>query len=240
MESFAELFEKREYYHAFQPICQFPDKKRIGYEVLLRSKSGRNPELLFAMAKEKRKLPELDTQSFRHALLTFFRSSMEHTQELLFVNIFPSTIVEDSFPGFIEEIKQAFLPYLKRIVLEINESIMEGEGWHDPVFTNRIRELKKMGFLIALDDVGDAANIFQKITDLSPDFIKIDRFYSKDLSTSQEKQTVIKLFVDFCRYEPQLILEGVEEEEDFACASSLGIAMGQGYLFGKPDRLREE
>lgn len=164
MESIAELFEKREYYHAFQPICQFPDKKRIGYEVLLRSKAGLNPELLFSMAKEKRKLPELDTQSFRHALLSFLRSSKEHTQELLFVNIFPSTIVEDSFPGFIEEIKQAFFPYLKRIVLEINESIMEGECWHEPVFTNRIGELKKMGFLIALDDVGDAANIFHKIT----------------------------------------------------------------------------
>ncbi|WP_370641079.1 EAL domain-containing protein [Brevibacillus sp. HD3.3A] len=240
MESIAELFEKREYYHAFQPICQFPEKNRIGYEVLLRSKAGQNPELLFSTAKEKRKLPELDTQSFRHALSTFFRASMEHNHELLFVNIFPTTIVEDSFPAFIEEIRQAFFPYLTRIVLEINESIMEGECWHEPVFTRRISELKAMGFLIALDDVGDAANIFHKITDLSPDFIKIDRFYSKELSTSQEKQKVVKLFVEFCKHEPQLILEGVEEEEDFACASSLGIAMGQGYLFGKPGRLQED
>lgn len=240
MESIAELFEKKEYYHAFQPICQLPEKNRIGYEVLLRSKAGIYPEELFSMAKQNKMLPELDIHSLHYALSTFFQSSIEHKNELLFVNIFPSTIIEDKFPRFMEEITRSFHPFLNQIVLEINESIMEGEIWNEPIFTQRIAELKKMGFLIALDDVGDGANIFNKIEDISPDYIKIDRFFSQELSSSVEKQKTVKLFVDFCKNAPQLILEGVEEEEDFACASLLGVAIGQGYLFGKPGRLQEE
>lgn len=240
MESIAELFKKKEYYHAFQPICQLPEKSRIGYEVLLRSKAGIHPEALFSIAKENKKLPELDIHSLQHALSTFFHSSNEHKNELLFVNIFPSTIIEDTFPSFMEKIARSFLPFLSRIVLEINESIMEGESWNEPIFTQRIAELKKMGFLIALDDVGDGANIFSKIEDLSPDYIKIDRFFSQELSSSLEKQKTVKLFVDFCKNAPQLILEGVEEEEDFACASLLGVAIGQGYLFGKPGNLQDD
>lgn len=240
MESIAELFKKKEYYHAFQPICQLPEKSRIGYEVLLRSKAGIHPEALFSIAKENKMLPELDIHSLQHALSTFFHSSNEHKNELLFVNIFPSTIIEDTFPSFMEKIARSFLPFLSRIVLEINESIMEGESWNEPIFTQRIAELKKMGFLIALDDVGDGANIFSKIEDLSPDYIKIDRFFSQELSSSLEKQKTVKLFVDFCKNAPQLILEGVEEEEDFACASLLGVAIGQGYLFGKPGNLQDD
>lgn len=240
MESIAELFQKKEYYHAFQPICHLPEKKRIGYEVLLRSKAGIDPETLFQLAKKCRKLPELDTQSLHHALSTFFRSSTIRRDELLFVNLFPSTITERSFPLFIQEITKSYHPFLGQIVLEINESIMEGEVWHDPVFKERIADLKEKGFLIALDDVGEGINTFRKIVDISPDYVKIDRFFSQELSTSREKQKTVKLFVDFCQKDSQLILEGVEEEEDFVCASLLGVVIGQGYLFGKPGNLLDD
>ena len=240
MESIAELFEKREYYHAFQPICHLPERQRIGYEVLLRSKAGINPESLFQVAKESRKLPELDTQSLHYALSTFFHQSTKNERDLLFVNIFPSTITDASFPLFIEEVSREYYPFLGQIVLEINESIMEGEVWHDPIFKERISDLKERGFLIALDDVGEGMNTFRKIVDISPDYIKIDRFFSHELSTSTNKQETVKLFVEFCQNDSQLILEGVEEEEDFVCASLLGVVIGQGYLFGKPGSLLDD
>lgn len=65
----------------------------------------------------------------------------------------------------------------------------------------------------------------------------MDRFFSQDLSVSHDKQKVVRLFVEYCRDASQLILEGVEEEEDLACAASIGVTIGQGYLFGKPGAL---
>ncbi|QRG65517.1 EAL domain-containing protein [Brevibacillus choshinensis] len=240
MESIAKLFQKEEYYHAFQPICDLPGKNRLGYEALLRSKQAVNPEALFQTAKEKNELLELDTRSLQYALLSFFQSPDRCTNELLFVNIFPSTIVEDSFPAFIQGIARDFKPYLNQIVLEINESIMEGKVWNEPVFLERIDELRKAGILIALDDVGEGTTTFRKILEIAPDYIKIDRFFSQNLSESLEKQKVVRLLVEYCKDGAQLILEGVEEEEDFACAASLGVAIGQGYLFGKPGSLLGE
>lgn len=240
MESIAKLFEKEEYYHAFQPICNLPEKNRLGYEALLRCKKAVHPEALFQTAKEKNELLELDTHSLHFALLSFFHSPVREQNELLFVNIFPSTIVEDSFPAFIQKIARDFEPYLNQIVLEINESIMEGKIWNEPIFLERIANLRKVGFLIALDDVGEGTTTFRKILEIAPDYIKMDRFFSQNLSGSQEKQKVVRLFVEFCKDDSKLILEGVEEEEDFACAALLGVAIGQGYLFGKPGRLLGE
>lgn len=240
MESIANLFEKQEYYHVFQPICSLPGKKRMGYEALLRSSRDANPEELFQTAKEQKELLEFDTLSMYYALRSFFQSQERYRHELLFVNIFPSTIVDQTFPAFIQKLTADYAPYQNQIVLEINESIMEGEIWNEPLFLKRIAKLRESGFLIALDDVGDGTTTFRKILEIAPDFIKIDRFFSQDLSRSQEKQKVVKLFVDFCRDDAQLILEGVEQEEDFACAAGLGVAIGQGYLFGKPGRLPGE
>lgn len=240
MDSIAMLFKKKEYYHAYQPICKLPEKGRLGYEALLRNTAGVNPESLFQLAKEEQRLPELDTQSLYHAVSAFFRSSEKAGNDLLFVNLFPSTIVEESFPLFVEEIVRAFSPFLNRIVIEINESIMDGEVWNEPLFAQRIAALREKGFQIAFDDVGDGTPTFRKILEISPDFIKIDRYFSKDLSISKEKQKVIRLFVDFCKDNTQLILEGVEDEADFACATLLGVVIGQGYLFGRPERLSDQ
>ncbi|WP_301169105.1 EAL domain-containing protein [Brevibacillus nitrificans] len=240
MKSIEKLFKEKEYYHAFQPICSIPGKERIAYEALLRSKENGNPEVLFQLVKETNALLELDTRSLYYAILTFFRSSDREGGELLFVNIFPSTIVEATFPAFIQEVVRDFEPYLNQIVLEINESIMEGKIWNEPIFLQRIMDLRDIGFLIALDDVGEGTTTFRKIIEIAPDFIKMDRFFSQDLSVSHDKQKVVRLFVEYCRDASQLILEGVEEEEDLACAASIGVTIGQGYLFGKPGALLGE
>jgi EAL domain-containing protein (putative c-di-GMP-specific phosphodiesterase class I) len=238
MNCVARMFEKQEYYHEFQPICSLPEKDRMGYEALFRCQKGTRPEELFHEATQNNRLADLDMQSLRYAIDTFFRLSTNQSNGLLFVNVFPSTIMETSFLPFLDEITYSFLPYLNRIVLEINESIMKGELRKDPIFMERLAELRQRGFLIALDDVGESADTFRKIDEIAPDFIKIDRYYSEKLSVSEEKQQMVRLFVEFCRKDCHLILEGVEYKEDFECASLLGVENGQGFLFGKPASLK--
>lgn len=239
MDYIAEYFMKKEYYHVFQPICSLPGRKHMGYEALLRNRSGITPDALFQSAMSKKNLPVLDTQSLLHAVSAFFQSSAAQENELLFANVFPSTIVAESFPLFIEEIVRGFKPFTHRIVFEINESVKEGEIWDRPVFMERIAFLRNQGFLIALDDVGEGTTTIRKILDISPDFIKMDRYFSENLSVSEKKQKVIRLFVEYCRNESHLILEGMEHKEDVACAVELGVKFGQGYALGKPRRLTE-
>jgi EAL domain-containing protein (putative c-di-GMP-specific phosphodiesterase class I) len=237
MESIAEYFQKKEYYHVFQPICRLPGNECMGFEALLRDRTGSSPDLLFQAAMKNKELAALDQYSFLYAVSAFFPSSVAQKNELLFVNIFPSTIVAESFPFFIEEMVRRFSSVIGRIVLEINESVKEGEIWNEPVFMERIAFLRQKGFLIALDDVGEGTMTFRKILDISPEFIKLDRYFSHELFESERKQKVVRLLVEYCRDEAQLILEGIEQLADAACAVALGVTYGQGYALGKPKRL---
>jgi EAL domain-containing protein (putative c-di-GMP-specific phosphodiesterase class I) len=236
MQSIKELVLKNDFHHLFQPICHFPKRNIIGYEALARNKSNINPDEIFRLAMEQNFLNEVDSLSIFQAISTYFTSLEAHENDmLLFLNVFPSTLAAASFPTLIKKIKQQFGGFCNQIVFEINESVAQGTLWNSTSFIEMTAFLRDHGFMIALDDVGEGATSFKKIIEISPDFIKLDRFFAKELFTSREKQKVIELFVEYCKEGIHLILEGIEHEDDLAKALSLGINMGQGYLLGKPN-----
>jgi len=222
-------------YHVFQPICDLTAKKTVGFESLIRSKDGTPPNLLFQQVIKSKRLADLDMWSIDRATGVFFsHREMELSQERLFVNIFPSTVMDDRFPEFVRELARKYEPYRQRIVFEIIESLSDIAVWHNPLYAGRLLELRKYGFLIALDDFGEGTASFKKVVELAPDFIKLDMFFGKELYRDKNKQKLVRLFVEYCRDEAELILEGIEHEEDLDSAISLGVRNGQGYLLGKP------
>jgi len=78
------------------------------------------------------------------------------------------------------------------------------------------------------------------MVELAPDFIKIDRFFGKDLCANKKKQHIVKFFVDYCTDDTKLILEGLENPDDVRLAIQLGVSMGQGYGLARPGPLPGE
>jgi len=237
MTSIEVLFEQNQLYHVFQPICYLNCEKKLGYEALIRSRSGINPDQLFRQAMKSKQLFDLDTQSILKAITSYFGSKADQNERYLFVNIFPSTLASKAFPPFIDTVTERFHAYTGRIVFEINESVFEWTAWDDGIFFAHIRLLRERGFSIALDDVGEGMTTLKRAIQIAPDFMKLDRFFSIDLASSALKQKVVRLFAEFCQGESSLILEGLEQEEDRQQASALGVVIGQGYLLGKPGLL---
>ncbi len=238
MPTITALIAQEDLYHLFQPICHLPNRQALGYEALIRSKTIAGTDKLFQAATEQGKLYDLDTLSVYNAIAFYFSSDHRRKSDAyLFVNIFPSTLVEEAFPIFLEKIVRRYGDMSPRIVFEINESRSEMDDWNNRLFTQNINLLRRHGFLIAFDDVGEGATTLKRMIELTPDFVKMDRFFGKNLSGSKKKQKMIKFFVDYCADESKLILEGIEEPEDLLQAYNLGVTIGQGYLLTQPQPL---
>jgi EAL domain-containing protein (putative c-di-GMP-specific phosphodiesterase class I) len=238
MTNVQKLISQNDFHHFYQPICYLPEENVLGNEALIRSKSNLSPDELFQHAIVQNQLFEIDTSSIFQAISIYFSLiKFQEQDDLLFVNIFPSTLVEPSFFTLVKKILNQFGRFRGRIVFEINETIAEGPVWNSKYFMESISFLRKQGFLIALDDVGDGTTTFKKIIKISPDFIKIDKFFSEELHLCKKRQKVVALFVEYCKDNCHLILEGIEGKDELAKATSLGITMGQGYLLGKPNGL---
>lgn len=231
------FIKEEQFYHYFQPIYNLSNWTKVGYEGLLRSSLYPNPELTFLEAQKEEQLYELDSRSIHKAIHTYHKAGLRKKDGNLFLNIYPSTILNQKFPSLLNKIIADNYLSSQQIVLEISESELIGE-FED--FKIQILELKKQGFLIAIDDIGKGYASFKNIVELEPDYLKLDRYFAKGLHVSKQKQTLISFFLNYCeQYKSQLILEGVECEEEVAAAIALGVSIAQGYAIGKPALLQE-
>lgn len=98
-----------------------------------------------------------------------------------------------------------------------------------------LRTIRKLGFLVYLDDFGAGAAGFQYLRELKPDALKIDGSYIKDAATSKTDRAFLRSMVTLCRdLGIRTVGEWVENRELADLLTSMGVDYGQGYHFGRP------
>jgi EAL domain-containing protein (putative c-di-GMP-specific phosphodiesterase class I) len=226
-----DIIRKKMFHHVFQPLYVMENWKVFGYEALLRCQFFKNPELLFRLAMKKNRLYDLDICSIHYALTSFNARYIR-----LFLNVYPSTLVHPSFPDFLGKLNSICFSN-QNIVFEINEAEKVSDMG---LLRKAVHFLKDKGYAIALDDFGKGESSLQTVIELEPDFLKLDRYYAVDLSTSNKKQNEIQILLKFCQQKHmKLILEGIEDPTNLAMAKGLGVHLGQGYLLGEPLAISE-
>lgn len=210
--------------HWFQPIYHLKNNNIIGYEALLRDASQLqvSPVDVFREADKNGHRNILDLLSIKTALESFKDESSP-----LFLNVFPSTLLGRNFLSWWDSHVSSPIP----VVLELleTESIM---NWG--ALKKVTKELQSRGVKIAVDDMGGGYSFFQQWIELDPDFIKLDRYFAENLSLNSKKQKTVRSLVDLLSDTTEIIIEGIEKEEDLNIAELLGIPYAQGFLLGRP------
>ncbi|MEC1771977.1 EAL domain-containing protein [Schinkia azotoformans] len=229
------LIDQNQFEHYFQPIYNLNDNSSIGGEFLLRTNMG-SPDFIFSEAKKTNRLYDLDTKSIHKALTSshFINSRFMKKELKLFINVFPSTLINKTFPTFLNDIFTKFKESCQHIIFEINET----DTFDLNLLFERVKLLKEYGFSIALDDVGKGWPSMQSIIEFEPNYIKLDRYFSKNLEKSVNKQDMIKSVLSYCdNTNVNLVLEGIENEESLHTARDIGVRMAQGYYLGMPEKI---
>ncbi len=116
--------------------------------------------------------------------------------------------------------------------IEITESI----AMQNIEFTVRkLKEFKKMGVRIAIDDFGSGYSSLNYLKRLPIHTLKIDRAFINDCTSNLEDATIISAVVALGKsLQYKVIAEGVETHAQFAFLQKTYCDEVQGYLFGKP------
>ena len=115
--------------------------------------------------------------------------------------------------------------------LELTESILFDTQEADIM----IRDLKKLGFSILIDDFGSGFSSLNLLKDLTVDILKLDKeFFRKGGMEKKDKIIVDGIIRIANDLDLKILSEGVENKEqvDFLIAS--GCHMAQGYYFARP------
>lgn len=217
----------------FQPIVDIDRRTILGFEALTRgpaNSSLHSPLVLFDVAARFGRLLELERLVIRRALQRFKELKLPGQ---IFLNLsVDSLLTAEARIDLISSDLAAFGMPPSRMVLELTETRVS----LDP---ERLRSsadaLRRLGFAIALDDLGEGFASLKRWLDLKPEFVKIDRHFIDGMAQDPLKQHFVRAIMDLASSAGcTVIAEGLEQAGDLNVLHRLGVKYCQGYLFARP------
>lgn len=216
------LLADRAFHPVFQPIIDLASCEAVGYEALTRFADGTPPDRMFAAAHAGGLGLDLEI-----ACLTASLTAAEALPRdaWLSLNVSPDLILHASA-------LPALLAHGSRpIVIEITEHTEIADY---AALRTAVSDLGPR-ITLAVDDAGAGFASLHHIVELAPRFLKVDISLVRGVDHDLTRQAMIAGLVHFAaRSGCEAIAEGIEEPAELEMLRGLGIALGQGYLLGRP------
>ncbi len=119
-----------------------------------------------------------------------------------------------------------------RLTLEITESILIDDS---DFVIETLERLRAIGVRTALDDFGTGYSSLSYLEKLPLDKIKIDRSFTTAIDTSRRSASMMRGITGIARdLQLEVIVEGIETEDQLAALGAFQIDGVQGYVFARP------
>jgi EAL domain-containing protein (putative c-di-GMP-specific phosphodiesterase class I) len=219
----------------FQPVVSLTHGRVIGHEALMRAvDAGLQPiapnQLLHHVEDDAGELMRLD----RLARMLHIANGASTGSGWLFLNMHPRIFTNahsNAQHGFLSIACDEFGINPGHIVIEILEHSMRDEVQ----FADAIRHIHEDGYLVALDDFGAGSSNFDRVWDLAPEIVKLDRSFAlrseHDPLVRRLLPRIVALLHETGAY---VVLEGVENRTQAMIALDANVDFGQGYYFAMP------
>jgi diguanylate cyclase (GGDEF)-like protein/PAS domain S-box-containing protein len=118
----------------------------------------------------------------------------------------------------------------ERLEIEITENVLLRET--EPNLA-ALHQLKNLGISISLDDFGVGYSSLSYLTSFPFEKVKVDRSFIEKIDRSEAKAVLASIVQLSQTLKLITCAEGIETEKQLQEVTSLGIELGQGYLFGE-------
>ena len=213
-----------------QPIVNLVDGRIVSHEMLIRGPQGplHRPDDLFRFCQEQDILQALDLRCLKQCVATARAGGLSRYH----VNIMPATLLQTPVTELVRVLRGGN-GSRGRCVLEISEQQLLG----DPsVLVGPVRDLQAAGLQIAIDDVGFGNSCLEGLVMLQPQVMKIDKRMIKGLDDDADlRRSLNRLLLVAEALGAEVVAEGIETIAEHDVLLELGVRLGQGFLFGKPE-----
>jgi EAL domain-containing protein (putative c-di-GMP-specific phosphodiesterase class I)/DNA-binding response OmpR family regulator len=213
----------------FQAIVDIGDGSVIGAEALSRFASTpyRAPNIWF---KEAFSIGHGVALELRAVQLALSQLADLPNSAHMSINVSADTLVDPLLQRLLEDCVDP-----TRVILELTE---HAPVTHVDAAVDAIARFRQWGIRLAIDDAGAGYAGLQRMLELQPDIIKLDRDLIGGIDHHDARQSLVRSQVGYAtEVGAVLVAEGVETLDELTTLRSLGVPWAQGYLFAKPTPL---
>ncbi len=223
----------------YQPIIDMKTRNIVGAEALVRWNHPLQgllfPDSFLPIAEKSGLAAAIDGWVFKKVTtdITSWKKNGFAVDDFLFsVNFSGRKFYEKNLQADLQTALNGHPELAKQIIIEITERDMV-LGYENSIDT--IQSLRDSGYLIAIDDFGVGHSSLASLQKIPADIIKLDRSFVANIEHSERDIEIvksIKSLVDQLNLE--LIIEGIETEEQATTLINIGSTLAQGFLYAKP------
>jgi diguanylate cyclase (GGDEF)-like protein len=222
----------------YQPIFSLRSGAIAGLEALVRwrhpTKGLVHPDAFIPLAEESGQIRPLGVLVLREACrqAALWRARYPAFPGIqVGVNISGAQLLEGDLVGEVVAALEAVQLDPSALTLEITETVV----MHDlETVTERLRDLRRLGVEIAIDDFGQGYSSLSYLQRFPIDNLKIDRAFIAG-SSGQENTKLLRAIIDLAEiFDLRPIAEGIERREEVELLLSLGCELGQGHFLSPP------
>jgi EAL domain-containing protein (putative c-di-GMP-specific phosphodiesterase class I) len=141
-------------------------------------------------------------------------------------------VQSDAFRTALLDVLAASPNVRERVIFELTESSAIQRIEEAAAF---LATLRAAGNRVCLDDFGAGAAAYGYLRHFEVDFVKIDGPFLTAAVEKERERALIRSICQLCEdLRSETIGEMIEDERQSTVAARLGIAYGQGWLFGRP------
>ncbi|MBQ8280731.1 MAG: EAL domain-containing protein [Roseburia sp.] len=221
-----------------QPKVDIHTKKTVGAEALIRlyqpEKGYISPALFIPVLEQQNEVHLIDLFILGRAF-QFQKAAKDAGKEIvpISVNFSKNTLMYPKLMEYIAEQCDLYGMPNRMIRIEITETISNMD--HMEV-KNIAKALHTMGFAISMDDFGTQYSNMAVLTQFDFDTVKIDRSMILNIVNDEKSRLILKHTVAMLKeLGMEIIIEGVETEEQVEVLAELGCDIVQGFFFGRPE-----
>ncbi len=229
---------RREDFHIYlQQKVEIPTGRQIGAEVLVR---WIHPE--FGLISPGDFIPIFEKNGFIYSMDLFvwekacklIKSWKDAGRECvpLSVNVSRKDIYHEDMVQNLSDMVRKYGIRPGELHLEITESAYVTNSRQ---MLNVISQLRKLGFIIEMDDFGKGYSSLNTLSELPVDILKMDLEFLRRGENTKQREKIMQFVINLANeFHMPMIAEGVEREDQAELLRSMGCRYAQGYLFGRP------
>lgn len=234
--------DHNEFIPYFQPKYNMADHTIIGSEALVRwidsNKELKSPGSFIPFFEKNGFVVEIDLCIYTN-VCRIIRSWIDRGIDVTPVSCNFSRLHfrNEDFPQTLCEIADRYQVPHEYLELEITESVVMENKERVLDYLNR---LKKLNFLISIDDFGSGYSSLGMLQYLTVDVIKLDRSFLQEGIAKKRMRTIIQGIIKVIHgLNISIICEGVENKEQAEMLMEMGCHRAQGFYYARPMPLEE-
>ena len=229
--------EQREFVVHYQPVMRLANERVIGFEALVRWAHPRRgllaPAAFVPAAEGNGLILDIGRQVLRTACTTLasWQARQPGPPLIMSVNLSVRQLAEESLAAEVAEVLAETRVRPESVMLEITETVLMADM---RTCGQRLRELKRLGVQLAIDDFGIGYSSLGYLRDFRFDLLKLDESFISELPTSAEAASLVRKILEIGdTLRLRTLAEGIESRSQLVQLRAMGCELGQGFLFSR-------